>query len=193
MKFAVTASSSKQFENPEPGTYPAVCIRIIDMGTQETEWQGEKKKAHKVKIVWELSELMSDGRPFIAMRDFTVSLHEKSTLRKFLAGWRGRDFTDEELRGFEAKNLLGKGCLLSLVAKGDYINVDTASKLPKGMEAPKPQNPLVMFSLSEFQRDVYEQLSPKLQEKIANSPEYRAATKTTPAAAETAWDSEEDF
>lgn len=192
MKF-VANSSSKSFENPEPGTYPAVCTRIIDLGTQQSEWQGEKKTAHKVKIVWELSELMSDGRPFLAMRDFTVSLHEKSGLRKFLAGWRGRDFTDEELKGFEAKNLLGKGCLLSLVQKGDYVNVDTASKLPKGMEAPKPVGEMIMFSLSEFQSAVYEKLSEKLREKIALSPEYRAAVKAGDIQSDPEWDAEETF
>jgi hypothetical protein len=177
MKFSTTSTSSKAFENPQPGSYGAVCIRLIDMGTQETTWQGEKKSAHKVKIVFELDEMMSDGRPFIAMRDFTVSLHEKSALRQFLSGWRGRDFSDEELKGFEAKNLIGKGCLLSLVQNGDYINVNTASKLPKGMEAPKPQNPLVYFSLTDFDSHVFSNLSQKLQEKIMQSPEYRLAVK----------------
>jgi hypothetical protein len=89
MKF--TASGGGNFENPEPGSYAAVCIRMIDLGTQEVTWQGATKLQHKIKIVWELSETMKDGRPFLAMRDFTVSLHEKSGLRQFLAGWRGRD------------------------------------------------------------------------------------------------------
>ena len=177
MKFTAN-TSSKSFENPEPGTYPAVCIRLIDMGTQTTEWKGEKKSAHKVKIVFELSEKMTDGRPFISMRDFTVSLHEKSALRGFLAGWRGRDFNDEELKGFDAKNLLGKGCLISLVQNGEYINVTTASKLPKGMSAPNPENPMVFFSLDEFDQKTFDGLSDKLKEKIALSPEYQIATRS---------------
>lgn len=176
MKFS-SNSSDKKFENPEPGTYPAVCIRLIDMGTQTSDWKGEKKTAHKVKLVWELSEKMTDGRPFIAIRDFTVSLHEKSALRGFLSGWRGKDFSDEELKGFEAKNLLGKGCLLSLVQNGEYINVNTASKLPKGMEAPKPENPIVYFSFDEFDRKSFDSLSDKLKEKISQAPEYQLAMK----------------
>jgi hypothetical protein len=176
MKFT-SNSSSKTFENPEAGTYPAVCIRLIDMGTQESTWQGEKKASHKVKLVFELAELMSDGRPFIAMRDFTVSMHEKSSLRQFLAGWRGRDFSDEELKGFEAKKLIGQGCLLSLVQNGEYININTASKLPKGMSAPSPVNPLVYFSLEEFDKRTFDSLSDKLKEKIAQSPEFKRVSK----------------
>ncbi len=173
MKLTANSGGGGNFENPEPGTYPAVCVRIIDMGTQESEWQGEKKSAHKLKIVWELSETMSDGRPFLAMRDFTVSLHEKSGLRKFLSGWRGRDFNEDELRGFDPAKLVNAGCLLALVQsdKG-YINVASASKLPKGMEAPKPVGDCFLFSLSEFDQAKFNKLSPKIQDRIRLSPEF---------------------
>ncbi len=145
------------------------------MGTQESTWQGATKYAHKVKIVFELSEKMSDGRPFITMRDFTVSLHEKSGLRGFLKSWRGRDFTDEELAGgFDPKVLIGKGVLLNLVENGDYVNIDSAMKLPKGMEAPVPVNPTVFFSLSDFSQEEFDKLSEKIKEKIMKSPEYQS-------------------
>lgn len=170
-------SDNKKFENAEPGSYAATCYRLIDLGTQETAFNGEKKSAHKVMIAWELSETMTDGRPFVVNSRFTVSLHEKATLRKFLAGWRGRDFNDEELKGFDAKNLLGKSCLLSLVQNGEYINVASASKLPKGMEGPKLVNPQVFFSLSEFDQSVYDSLSNGIKETIAKSPEYKMAVK----------------
>jgi hypothetical protein len=171
MKFSATGD---KFENPEPGSYAAVCIRMIDMGTQESTWEGATKMAHKVKIVWELSEKMKDGRPFITSRDFTVSLHQKSTLRAFLNGWRGRDFTEEELSGFDPKVLIGKGCLLSLVQKGEYVNVASASRLPKGMEAPVVQNPTIFFSLSDFEQTEFDKLSDKIKEKIMLSPEYKS-------------------
>lgn len=175
MKFAAGGAN---YENPEPGSYAAVCIRMIDMGTQPQEWQGTTKFNHKVKIVWELSEKMADGRPFISMRDFTVSLHEKAALRKFLAGWRGRDFTPEELAGFDPKVLIGKGCLLSLIQNGEFINIDSASKLPKGMEAPVPQNPTIFFSLSDFSQEEFDKLSDKIKEKIKQSPEYQSLHNT---------------
>jgi hypothetical protein len=171
MKFEAKGGS---FENPPVGAYPAVCTRMIDMGTQETTWQGVTKYAHKVKMVFELSEKMADGRPFITMRDFTVSLHEKAGLRQFLKSWRGRDFTDEELAGFDPKVLIGKGVLLNLVENGEYVNIDSAMKLPKGMEAPVPVNPTVFFSLSDFDQVEFDKLSEKIKEKIMKSPEYQS-------------------
>ena len=176
MKFANTGGGT--FENPPAGAYPAVCTKMIDLGTQEVSWQGAIKYAHKVKIVFELDEKMTDGRPFITMRDFTVSLHEKAALRIFLKNWRGRDFTDEELRGFDPKVLIGKGCLLSLVENGEYVNIDSVMKLPKGMEAPVPVNPTVFFSLAEFDQAEFDKLSPKIQEKIMKSPEYQSLKGT---------------
>ncbi len=181
MKFSAGGTA---FENPEPGSYAAVCIRMIDLGTQPQEWQGTTKFNHKVKIVWELSEKMADGRPFISMRDFTVSLHEKAALRKFLAGWRGRDFTPEELAGFDPKVLIGKGCLLSLIQNGEYINIDSASKLPKGMEAPVPVNSTVFFSLSDFNQEEFDKLSDKIKDKIKGSPEYQSLFSDKPAPSE---------
>lgn len=177
MKFS---TSSKKFENPEPGTYAAVCTRIVDLGTQRSNWQGEEKFAHKVQLFWEINENMTDGRPFMVSRQFTVSLHEKAGLRQFLAGWRGRDFTPEELGGFHAKKLLGAGCMLSLVQKGDYVNVDSASKLPKGMTAPAPVGELIYISLdNEFDPAQLAKLSNNMQEKIKASPEYVAMNKNT--------------
>jgi hypothetical protein len=171
MKFA---STSGTFENPPAGAHPAVCTKMIDLGTQETTWQGTTKFAHKVKIVFELAEKMKDGRPFLTMRDFTVSLHENASLRAFLASWRGRDFTDEELAGFDPKVLIGKGCLLSLIEKGEYINIDSCMRLPKGMEAPAPVGDTVFFSLSEFDQAEFDKLSDKIREKIMKSPEYQS-------------------
>ena len=48
--------------------------------------------------------------------------------------------------------------------------------LPKGSPAPDPHHTLLHFSLDEgeFDEAVYDQLSPKLRETIAQSPEYKA-------------------
>ena len=165
-------SQDKKFENPPPGTYGAVCIKVIDLGTQAVTWEGDTKYQRKVFIQWELDELMEDKRPFVTGRKFTVSLHSKATLRKFIENWRGRDFTDEELLGFNPVKLIGAPCMLSLVASGDFVNVASAAKLPKGMTPLKPVNPTVYFSLDEFDQKIYDGLSNKMKEDIGKSPEY---------------------
>lgn len=166
-------SNDKKFDNPPPGTYGAVCYRVIDLGTQEVKWEGETKYQRKVYIGFELDEKMEDGRPYVAGRKFTVSLHEKAALRQFLKGWRGRDFTDEELMGFNPQKLIGAPCMLSLVQSGDYVNITSAAKLPKGMVAPKITNPSVYLSLDEFDEKAYDGLSNSMKETISKSPEYQ--------------------
>jgi hypothetical protein len=166
-------SNDKKFENPPAGTYGAVCIKVIDLGTQPVVWEGDTKYQRKVFIQWELDEQMEDKRPFVTGRKFTVSMHEKATLRAFLKGWRGRDFTEEEMRGFNPMKLIGAPCMLSLVQAGDYVNVASAAKLPKGMGPLKPTNPTVYFSLDDFDEKIYAGLSKKMQEDISNSPEFK--------------------
>jgi hypothetical protein len=166
-------SQDKKFDNAPAGTYGAVCYRVIDLGTQEVIWEGDKKFQRKVYIAFELDEKMEDGRPYVVGRKFTVSMHEKSGLRAFLKGWRGRDFTPEELMGFNPQKLIGAPCMLSLVQNGDYVNIASAAKLPKGMVPPKPVNPTVYLSLDEFDQKTYEGLSNSMKETISKSPEYQ--------------------
>ena len=181
MVWTSKSGGDKKFENPQPGTYGAVCYRVIDLGTQEVKWEGDTKNQNKVFIGFELDEKMEDGRPFVIGRKFTVSLHEKSGLRAFLKGWRGRDFTDEELMGFNPQKLIGAPCMLSLIQNGDYVNIASASKLPKGMPAPKLANETTFFSLDQFDQKVFDSLSNSFKEQIAKSPEYQALSKGSPS------------
>ena len=127
---------------PAPaGTWPAVCVDVVDLGELYSEWKGEK--VHKIRLVWQINERMPDGRPYICQKQYTASLHEKSSLRKDLASWRGMDFRPEELAGFDLENVLGVGCLLSIVQQTGndgqlYGNVAAVMRLPQGYEAPRP-------------------------------------------------------
>lgn len=169
----VSGNSSSSYQKPDPGTQRAVLTRIIDLGTQPS---AQYKPKHKVMFGWELEQRMEDGRPFLVTARFTASLHEKAMLTKFLEGWRGRAFTDQERNGFDLNALLGKSCLLTLVQDGEYVNVSSAVKMPKGMEELMPEAPLVMFDLSKFDANVYASFSDGLKATIAKSPEYDKAT-----------------
>jgi hypothetical protein len=163
------------YEQPEPGSYAAVCFRFIDIGTQSSEFNGETKIQHKIIIAWELDEKMKDGKPFSISEFYTASLHEKSKLRAHLEAWRGRQLTKEELEGFDTKEVLGKPCMLSLVKneKGK-IELASVSKMPKGMIVPALVNPTVYFSLEEFDKGVFDGLSDGYKRLIMKSPEYQA-------------------
>lgn len=155
---------------PEGGNFPrilapdgiqaAVCCDVVDRGLVESEWQGEKKTSHKVSIHFLLDEQIPSrwshphtnevvmvppelaGRPFGISRWFTLSLHEKSALRHFLKTWRGKDFTADQLKGFDLETLIGAPAAITIVhnyAESKdryYANLEGISRLPKQWEAP---------------------------------------------------------
>src|SRR3990167_7708375 len=172
------------FEQPEAGSYAAMCYKIVDVGTQTSEYQAKPVIHRQIVIGWELDEKMSDGRPFAVARFYTASLNEKANLRIHLESWRGRQFTEEELEGFDIKNLIGKTCLLSLIKneKG-RIKIQGISKIPKGMKEPVQVNPSFYFSLEpdEFNASVYTEVSEGLKKMIIQAPEYRVVSGITPA------------
>jgi len=177
----IVSQSGSDFKPIDAGTYAAVCVRLIDLGTQTSAFNGKQQR--KLLISWEVPDVTVDTKddgpmPAMISASYTASLHEKATLRAVLKSWRGRDFTADELKGFDLKNVLGAPCLISVVHSddGQYANVEAVMALPRGMPKPKATHDLVHFDLDEFDDEVLETLSPKLQEKIKASPEYRAAT-----------------
>lgn len=163
------------FEYPEPGSYAATCYKVVDIGTQESTYEGKAVKRHQVIISWELEEKMKSGEPFVISAFYTVSLSEKSKLRPMVESWRGAAFTPAELDGFNLGQLLGKPCMVSLVMsdKGK-IKVGSVSKLPKGMAISELVNPIVHFDLGAYDEATFNKLSDKTKELIRKSPEYRA-------------------
>ena len=118
------------------------------------------------------------GKPFGVSLTLKQSLHPSSKMRKMLRGWRGKDFTPDELKAFSPQKLLGVACRLTLVesSDGQYVNIDSIAPLGKGEKIPKQVNPSTFFSLDpdEFDLEVYNSLGEKTREKIAASPEFRA-------------------
>lgn len=166
------------FKQPPEDTHVAICIRLIDLGTQEEEYQGKVTRKEQLMVGWELpNALMDDGRPFMVSRIYTKSLNEKANLRSDLENWRGRDFTEEELKGFDERKLLGKACLLQVKHnKNGKAKVVAVMKLPGGTEPPTPKNELMHFSLEPtlFSQAVFEKLTEWTRDKIRVSPEWKA-------------------
>lgn len=168
------------FEQAPAGTHVARCVRLIDIGTQHGEYQGKPNALRKVVVTWELpNETMTEGdyagKPFLVNKWYTASLGEKANLRKDLVNWRGREFTDDELKGFEAKKILGTTCMLSLTPndKGK-VRVTGVMKLPKGSDAPPQVNPSFYLSLEsdEFNQAAFDSLSDFWKAEVKKSPEW---------------------
>lgn len=195
-----------------PGMHLARCYRVVDLGTQKTEWQGQTKYLAKIMIQFEVHGeddtgkpiITSKGEPMSISKNYTLSLAEKATLRKDLAGWRGRDFTPEELKGFELKNILGHWAMLS-VAKSlgnngkEYTNIMSVNPVPVAIKKaglPVGFNDPAIFSIADADMDLFETFSKNLKEKIQASPEWQAReqyTKTENSGGQSMEDIDEDI
>jgi hypothetical protein len=141
----IIRDEKKEFEQCPSGTHMAVCAYVFDIGNQEARFSDQEVKVqHKAVISFELSKKMSDGRPFMLSKFYTLSFAEKSNLTRDLMSWRGRGLSDEEREeGFDLETLIGENCLLGVAQndKGKSI-ITTISALPEGMPKIQIQNPV---------------------------------------------------
>lgn len=181
--FLPKPSEGGDFSPPPAGVFPAICYRLIDLGTQQTQYQGQTKHQRKVMLSWEITdtdERMEDGKPWTISQRYTWSMSEKATLRKTLESWRGKPFEEADFGegGFDARNLVGAPCMLSIIHADKegktYANISSVTKLPKGLAAGELVNPKVYFSLESFDREMFASFSEGMQNIIKASPEYQA-------------------
>jgi hypothetical protein len=189
MSLTAKDSGGGSFTPVAAGMHLARCYRIVDLGTQKSEYQGQVKHLQKVMIQFEVhgeddsgkALVTAKGEPMSISKNFTLSLAEKATLRKDLQAWRGRDFTADELRGFELKNVLGAWCMLS-VAKSmgnngkEYTNIMSINPVPAAIKKaglPEGFNKLAMFVIENPDMELFETFGNSLKEKIQGSPEWR--------------------
>ena len=139
------------YEKAPAGNHPAVLVAMIDMGTQENEFNGEVKEQHRVFWVWELvnEKTKAGGNHLIGM-DLTFSLNDKAKMRAFIEARIGRPIRDDE--EYDIAGELGQPCLLNVVEKNGYPKVAGVSAVPKGMTVASPAHPLTSWHLDEFEK-----------------------------------------
>lgn len=154
------------------GSYAAVCYMLVDIGLQKNERYGNSSR--KVIIGWEIAdefvEVDGEKKPRVFSARYTASLNEKAILRRDLAAWRGRDFTEDELKAFDLRSIVGAPCLVQVIHKDGgngktYANLASIMRLPKGMPAPQLTLDKVIYDIDESPIDDVA----KLPEWIANS------------------------
>lgn len=186
---AITAENKggSDFEPIAAGTYAARCYSMVHIGTVTEQFEGQPKTQNKIRLAWELpTELKvfkeeNGEQPFFVSKDFTLSMHEKSSLRKYLEAWRGKAFTDEESKSFDVTKLLGKECLISIIheVKKDktYAKISSVSTLPKGMICPPQINEMFEFSWAEYDQAKFDSLPEWLRIKMRGSKEFAEREK----------------
>jgi hypothetical protein len=139
MGLQVSIDSTSKFER-EPiqnMIQPGVLADVVDKGIVEVTYAGETKKQHKCYIVWLLEELDGEGRNKRVFQNFTLSLHEKATLRKFLGTLGLKEFVPG--KPFDLDTLIGTKRMLVLSEEDSttkpgekYVRVTGTTALPKG-------------------------------------------------------------
>ena len=186
MMMPTVPAADSDYRLAPAGNHLAVSCRLIDLGTQETKYQGQPKRQRKIYLEWQLpGEKQDDGQPITVGNRYTLSSSEKATLRKHLESWRGQRFDDDEIASFDLRKILGKCCLLSIVQTQrdgkTYADVTHVAALPKGTQPAAVAGETVYLSLEpdDFEPAVYESLSERLRETIAASPEFKALEYST--------------
>lgn len=194
MAFIAKDSGGGDFKKVPPGAYIGRCYSLIDLGTQLTSGQYGEKLQHKIRIGWELFGEDEEGNPLTVdvdgkqmpmtiSKSYTVSLHEKAGLRKDLAAWRGRDFTDEEAKAFDVSKLLGAYCMVNATTSDTngktYTNVAGLTPLPGALKNSKPAavHENLVFDLDKPDMKVFNAFHEKLQDAIKKSPEWQRHQK----------------
>jgi len=189
MGFIASDSGGGNFKRVPQGVFVGRCYSLVDLGTQHTSGQYGDKFQHKIKISWELFGEEDDGTPLTIdvdgkmmpltiSKSYTVSLHEKSSLRRDLAAWRGKDFTDDEAQAFDVSKLIGAYCMINVTESTTngktYSNVAGITPLPGALKnaKPEPVHANVKFDLDAPDMKVFATFHEKLQEAIKRSPEW---------------------
>jgi hypothetical protein len=156
MPIIAKGSDRKSFAPAPEGTHQAVCVDILDKGMLPNKFK-EGQLQHKIDIAWEIDETRDDGKRFVVFKRYTLSLDDRSNLRRDLQAWRGKPFTPAELAGFDVETVKGANCLVNILwNKSDdgtrtYANVMSVSPLVKGMSK---------IALKDYVRHTDEALSP---------------------------------
>jgi len=137
---AMAGSEGKVFTPAPAGPHQAVCVDVIDKGMHPNKFNPGKDQ-HKIDIAWQIDERRDDGKPYLVYKRYTLSLHEKATLRHDLESWRGAPFMPDA--GFDVESIIGANCLINIqhntVGDRTYANVVSVMPLVKGMAKLKPE------------------------------------------------------
>ena len=196
-------SNSKEFKNSPPGSHLGRLYKIVDLGTQQGEWEGKATYARKMIFYFELHGeddkglplVNDDGKPLIVTKYYNASLGEKATLRKHLQTWLNLDFSKMP-EGFDLEKLLGKFAMINVTtyqkdgktrASVEGLSAVHAIVVKHGL--PEGFNEISMFTLNKFDSAKFDALSDGIKKMIISSPEYRALTQQSePVASDSNFD-----
>ena len=177
-------STPQQRELIPQGSHLARCYSIVHIGTVQWEYLGEVKHTDKIRLTWELPNETkvfkeeNGEQPFVISKEYTLSMHEKSNLRRDVESWLG-SLSEQGADDFDITELMGQPCMITIVHKdarngNTYSNVGTVSQLLKGVECPPQYNENLEFNYGDsFDLNWLAKQPDFIKDMIESTPEYR--------------------
>ena len=140
MGIVATIDNRKDFEPVTEMIQPGILADIVDKGQVPNKFKPGTTQ-HKCVFVWILAEEDSEGRNKRVFKSFTVSLHEKASLRKHV-----KELTGKEVDGpsFDLDTLIGTKRMLVLSIEDakepggkPFTKITATMPLKKGQTAPE--------------------------------------------------------
>ena len=172
------------------GTHLAICVQLIDIGTQTMTWKERTDSVRRVRLGFEIPDILREWHddetgedvkiPALLGREVSLTLGKKSALRKeILKPW---GLISEVDGGAGLGIVLGLPALITVSHEEKdermYDNIVAISSLPAGMTAPSPSRDPVLFHMGDtknptIDRTIFDELPEWIQERIMKSDEYR--------------------
>lgn len=179
----IASCEGTRMEPVSAGMHTAVCCAVIDLGLKKQVFMEQERIVRKVLLMWELPDETFEDKegntqPRTMSKQYTLSLHEKAGLTKMLQSWRGKPFTRDELKGFDLRQIVGKGCQLSVIHEqgkdgATYANISAVVGLPKGSAQPIATRTIIYDLDDPDALDTINLLPDWVQKSIRDSITYR--------------------
>lgn len=180
MSDTITARTTGNTFAPHPeGQFVGQCVDVIDLGDKVEEFPGTPKKlVPKCALVYRTGERNNETGEYIDIaREFTISMGDKSNLRKYLEQWRGKPYSaDVVAQGVPLHKLTGQHGLLTVAHKTSgqgrtYANIVSCVGIPKQMAG-------AVESYSDYKRAEY--WAQRKADYAAAAQAFRAANAAPP-------------
>jgi len=139
------------------GVYVAVVVGIFDVGTHHSDKFGndQRKLVLTFETPTERMEIERDGEkldlPRRISKRYTLSMNEKSNLRREINAIEGHALTDAEAEVYDVFTLAGRACQIQVTqTERDgkvYGNVGAVMALPKGTPTPAIDEEPILFTV----------------------------------------------
>ena len=168
------------------GTYMFVCVGVIDLGEQRNDVY--KNYSDKVMFIFEIPsetlEIDGEQKPRWLSKEYTMSLSNKSNLKKDIESWLGRQFTEEEVKsGFDLTQMLSKAGQISVIVEDSkdgtkqYNKITSIIGIPKGIPTPETSSELLTYDIDAHDDAVWEKIPEWIRDKITKSTQWQRNTE----------------